>query len=265
MYIRVDILAMYALIYARWMCIQEDGRRVVPGTVPHQRRVRSASVADRTEAWLVDLYETALTVDWATVWHGLAAVAGVPLDRFRPAVDEAGLRLRVMAGGATMRDAFGDGLGACGREPDGWLLDELVAADERLIIEASRLYDDVVGFLGGLRATGCRVAIVSNCAEQTGALVAHHGLDELVDAVVLSCEVRSLKPEPEIYLHALAMLGAGPDQATLVDDQRSYCEGAVGVGMRALHLDRKGLVPSGHTPPEGITVVRNLTGASAHT
>ena len=53
--------------------------------------------------------------------------------------------------------------------------------------------------------------------------------------IVVSGEVKLLKPDPAIYYLALDRFGLRPQQALFVDDRRINVEGAEAVGMRA-HL-----------------------------
>src|SRR6185312_5474458 len=82
------------------------------------------------------------------------------------------------------------------------------------------------------------------------------GVDQLADELVLSCEVRSAKPAPEIFRHALGRLGVGPEAAVFVDDQARFCAGSVAVGIRAAQIVRGDL--DGQLPAEGVTLVRSL-------
>jgi putative hydrolase of the HAD superfamily len=53
------------------------------------------------------------------------------------------------------------------------------------------------------------------------------------DALVLSCEVGLVKPEPEIYRRALAATGIPAAESVFFDDVERYVEGAREVGLRA--------------------------------
>ena len=86
-------------------------------------------------------------------------------------------------------------------------------------------------------------------------------MDKLVDELVLSCEVRSAKPSPGIYRHALSQLGVPAEAAVFVDDQTRFCAGSVAVGIRAAQIVRGEL--DGQRPAEGITVVRSLSEVGA--
>ena len=80
-------------------------------------------------------------------------------------------------------------------------------------------------------------ALVSNCADTTRAQLDYLGVIPLVDAVVLSCEVGSMKPYPEIYVTALEELGVAAVDAVFIDDQPTFCVGARG-GRRPPDPDR---------------------------
>jgi putative hydrolase of the HAD superfamily len=64
------------------------------------------------------------------------------------------------------------------------------------------------------------------------------GVTELADAVILSCEIGSVKPSPEIYLTALEDLGVAAADAVMIDDQPAFCAGAEAVGVRAIRMVR---------------------------
>ncbi len=54
--------------------------------------------------------------------------------------------------------------------------------------------------------------------------------------IVVSGEVKLLKPDPAIYYLALDRFGLRPDQALFVDDRLINVEGARAVGMHAHHF-----------------------------
>jgi putative hydrolase of the HAD superfamily len=73
--------------------------------------------------------------------------------------------------------------------------------------------------------------------------------------------VRSAKPEPEIFRHALDRLGVSPEAAVFVDDQARFCAGSVAVGIRTAQIVRGEL--DGQLPAEGVTLVRSLVEVEA--
>ena len=95
-------------------------------------------------------------------------------------------------------------------------------------------------FLEALRELGVRTAFVSNCAENTRPLLDRLGLTALVDELVLSCEVRAVKPDPAIFEVAVERLGVLPGESLFVDDQLAFCRAAEAAGIRAVQIDRAG-------------------------
>lgn len=189
-------------------------------------------------AVLIDVYETALTCDFVAHSRELPALAGVSPtvwdERFRT------LAPAVMDGRMRMADAFAAVIRSTGGDAPPALLEELVRRDQSLLLQTSRLHDDTVPFLETLRRRGVPAAFVSNCAENTGPLLAHLGLSGLVDAVVLSCDVGHAKPAGGIFRAALDQLAVPAHGTLFVDDQETYCLGATALGIDAVRIDRAG-------------------------
>ena len=152
--------------------------------------------------------------------------------------------------------AYGQMLRVLGRPPRAGLVREMVRADRELLLANTRLFDDALPFLESLRARGVKVAIVSNCAENTRPTLVALGVDTRADALVLSCEVGSAKPKAEIFRYALGRLGVPAQAAVFVDDQAGYCAGSVAVGINTVQIVRGEL--DGKAPAAGSTVVRSL-------
>jgi HAD superfamily hydrolase (TIGR01509 family) len=117
-------------------------------------------------------------------------------------------------------------------------LQRLLSRDRELLFTHAIVHPDSVPFLEELRRLEVRTAIVSNCAEGTRPLLDHLGLSELVDDLVLSCEVGSSKPDAAIFETALAAIGAAPEETVFVDDQPAYCDGARRTGITAVCIRR---------------------------
>ena len=118
----------------------------------------------------------------------------------------------------------------------------------------TRLFDNTVPFFEWLRSEGILIALVSNCGDTTRGLLEHLGVIPLVDAVVLSCEVGSAKPSPEIYVTALADLGVAAADALFIDDQPTYCMGAEAVGVRPIQIVRDGV--------DAVNAINAISGAA---
>lgn len=187
-------------------------------------------------ACLIDVYDTVLSVDFARHTGSLAELAGVDADAFRVAVAPWGRA--VTDGSASIRSALKEVLRDLGSHVDDDRLGQLVDADRRLLHDLTVLHEDTEPFLQTMRTKGIRTAFVSNCADNTRSLLTGLGLNDLVDVLVLSCEVGAAKPDPRIYNLALELLEVEPHQAVFVDDQQRYCDGAAAIGMRTVLIDR---------------------------
>jgi HAD superfamily hydrolase (TIGR01509 family) len=213
----------------------------------------------RLEACLVDAYDTILTCDFSILRNELSALADISSDTWQ--VEYARIGPLVSDGRISKAEAFGRLLRAAGREAEPGLVAELVRQDQELLLTHARLFDDTIPFLRRLRDRGIKIAIVSNCTENTRPLLVKHGVDALADALVLSCEVRSAKPAAEIFRCALDRLGVTAEAAVFVDDQPGYCAGSVAAGIRAVQIVRAGLNGQGldgQIPAPGAAVVRSL-------
>jgi putative hydrolase of the HAD superfamily len=90
----------------------------------------------------------------------------------------------------------------------------------------------MVNVVRAARSAGLRTALLSN---SWGNKYLRDDWDQLFDAVVISGEVGMRKPEPEIYLHTLTLLGCAPAQAVFVDDLEANVRGAAAVGIIGVH------------------------------
>ncbi|MBI4507393.1 MAG: HAD-IA family hydrolase [Chloroflexi bacterium] len=105
------------------------------------------------------------------------------------------------------------------------------------------LFDDALPALRAAREGDAGVAVISNTDQNLEALCDELGLAAHLDALVCSCDVGCEKPAPAIFHAALARLSIAPQRALHIGDQyHSDVVGARGVGMRAVLLDRLGLL-----------------------
>jgi len=213
----------------------------------------------RLEACLVDVYDTMVTCDFMPLRQGVPALAGIPLAAWEQ--EYALLSPPLNDGRMSKAEAFRQIMASCGVQAPDDLVAEMVRQDQELLLANARLFDDAIPFLTRLRDRGIKIAIVSNCTENTRAMLVATGVDKLADELVLSCEVLSAKPSPGIFRHALGRLGVSAEAALFVDDQARFCAGSVAVGIRAAQIVRGEL--DGQVPAEGVTVVRSLTEVEA--
>jgi putative hydrolase of the HAD superfamily len=117
--------------------------------------------------------------------------------------------------------------------------------DWHLTPDAWRPYPDAAAVLGGLRERGLRVAVVSNIGWDLRPVFRAHGLDELVNAYVLSFEHGVQKPERRLFEIACAELGLPPGRVGMVGDDRGADGGAAALGCPVAFVDH---LPVGERP-----------------
>jgi HAD superfamily hydrolase (TIGR01509 family) len=117
-------------------------------------------------------------------------------------------------------------------------------------------YDDAVPTLKALRDKGIRTALVSNIGVDVRPVLERAGLAGLLDAVVLSCDIGAVKPDPAIFTHALELIGVRPERALMVGDSWRDDGGAAQVGTRVL------LLPRTRGPVHGLDAVLRLVASS---
>lgn len=167
---------------------------------------------------LVREYLPAAAVDWGA-WFGLAP------RRFLAALydgDADGVligRVGEDAWWTTVGERLGAGPGA-------------IAALRRDLDARETWEDELVGRLRALRGTpGVRTVIVSNTWPRLRTRMARAGLLDLVDHLVLSCEVGCAKPDPRIFRLALRGAGVAPSRALFVDDTPGHVDAARELGL----------------------------------
>jgi len=187
-------------------------------------------------ACLVDVYDTILKSRFVPRMEALVEPLGITLGDWLAEWDK--MREDRDRGRLTIADSIARTLPAFGIEPEPGLVADLSRRDVELARAATRLCEDTVPFLEWLRSNGVLTALVSNCADTTRGLLESLGVVPLVDAVILSCEVGSVKPYPEIYVTALEELGVAAVDAAFIDDQPTFCVGAEAVGIRPIQIAR---------------------------
>jgi HAD superfamily hydrolase (TIGR01509 family) len=187
-------------------------------------------------ACLVDVYDTILESNFVQRMESLIAPLGIAVGDWLAEWDK--MREDRDRGKLTIAASFARTLSGLGIEPEPELVGDLSRRDVELSPAFTRLCADTVPFLQWLRSNGVLTALVSNCADTTRPQLERLGIIPLVDAAILSCEVGSMKPYPEIYVTALEELGVAAVDAVFIDDQPTFCVGAEAVGIRPIQIAR---------------------------
>ena len=95
-------------------------------------------------------------------------------------------------------------------------------------------HPDVEPAMRVLREGGVRVSCLTNGApEVVESFLSRNGLDDLVETVITTSELRAWKPPAKVYLHAATKLDLPPDQVCLVACHAWDCHGAKRAGLMA--------------------------------
>jgi putative hydrolase of the HAD superfamily len=196
-------------------------------------------------AFLIDLYDTLVSSDWDRWRAELSSGAGISIETLDRAFHET-RAARNTGVYPSLEESTRAIVLASGLPDDPEIVRWWVDMDERFMQDGVALHDDSLPTVRALRARGDRVALVSNCGHDTRLLLDRLDLEAEFDALLLSFEVGSRKPEAAIYRAALDALQVEASDSLFVDDQTEYCDGA-----RALGIDTRLISRPGADPAEG--------------
>ncbi len=124
----------------------------------------------------------------------------------------------------------------------GHVADELADAFTFRREELVKPFPGAVETLGTLRESEARLALITNGeARFQRAKIERFGLAPYFDPILIESEFGVGKPDPRPFLHALACLGAAPQEAWMVGDDLEYdIRPAQALGMGTVWVDRLG-------------------------
>jgi putative hydrolase of the HAD superfamily len=101
----------------------------------------------------------------------------------------------------------------------------------------SRMNDEMILWVQQVHAAGFKTAILSNMPTDMATHVRNnYAWISHFDHHIFSGEVRSVKPEPEIYQHCIDALGVQPSEALFIDDRDVNLEQARAAGIRGIRF-----------------------------
>ena len=104
-----------------------------------------------------------------------------------------------------------------------------------------------------------RIGLISNTHRCLASFQSHFELQGLISATVSSSDHGFMKPHPSIFTAALQLLDVPPAEAVMVGDSlRHDVEGALGVGMRAVLLNRGDSAAPRVAADHRVPVIRSL-------
>lgn len=148
---------------------------------------------------------------------------------------------------AAHREVFAEVLRRGGVEPD------LIEGLYLTLWDRWLAYEDAAPTMAALQAAGIKLVVLSNIGVDARPMLARAGLLPFADAIVLSVELGVVKPEPEIFRHALQSVDASAERTLMVGDSIDDA-GALAVGIRTLLLPRRPM------PTRGLDAVLRVVG-----
>ncbi|AUG81467.1 haloacid dehalogenase [Kitasatospora sp. MMS16-BH015] len=173
---------------------------------------------------------------WDTHAARSAAPLGIPTQQWRRALDESFPERAVGALGDLPR-TFRTLARRCGVDPDEEALAAATAARLACQRELFVFRDDALDTLERLRHDGLRIGVLSDCTIELAETWPTLPIAPLVDAVVLSCQERRRKPDPELFRRIARALDTRADDCLYVGDGGGdELSGATAQGMTAVML-----------------------------
>lgn len=114
---------------------------------------------------------------------------------------------------------------------------QIRAAHDRWIETITGPVEGMESLLTELRDAGIPQYGLTNFSAETFPLVDHHPHFELLDGVVVSGRLGSVKPDPAIYREAVRLAGVPADATLFFDDSQENVDGALAVGIRAVRFE----------------------------
>lgn len=119
---------------------------------------------------------------------------------------------------------------------------EMSAAERVRLLEAYRYlpaFADAELGLKQLKAAGCRLYAFSNGKPgDVGNLLQHAHIDQYLEGVISTDEIKSFKPNPAVYAHFLRQAGACGSEAWLISGNPFDVIGAISAGLRGAWVKR---------------------------
>jgi putative hydrolase of the HAD superfamily len=173
-----------------------------------------------THAVIFDLFDTLVyltnpIIDEAR--HAIALRAGVDPDAWA-ALWRGNVVDRMVGMLGSIEDEIRATLRQLGADPSPGMLAELRELQLDGWAGAVTVYPETIPLLTTLRQRDLKLGLVSNCSADAGATVARIGLASHFDAIVFSCDVGLMKPDPAIYQRTCAALRVTPSESMFVAD-----------------------------------------------
>ncbi len=123
-----------------------------------------------------------------------------------------------------------------GKASDAELIQQLIVQD---VTGWGALNEAMLQYIRELKQRGIRLAILSNMTFETLKYLRDNFLGlEMFNHCCFSCEVKMIKPQPEIYRHCAGQLGLRPAECLFIDDTLENVTGAQRAGLVGVHYQK---------------------------
>ncbi len=112
--------------------------------------------------------------------------------------------------------------------------DELMSQLDTFYEKDDEINAQVLTLVQALRAAGYKTAILSNNTIENARKIHAAQFSEYFDAIIISIEVGSMKPEPEIFQKLFAALQVKPEETIFVDDTTKSLSTATDIGYHPI-------------------------------
>lgn len=112
--------------------------------------------------------------------------------------------------------------------------DELMSQLDIFYEKDDEINAKVLTLVQALRASGYKTAILSNNTIENARKIHAAEFSKYFDAIIISIEVGSMKPEPEIFQKLFATLQVRPEETIFVDDTTKSLSTATDIGYRPI-------------------------------
>lgn len=187
------------------------------------------------KAVIFDMYETLITHYQSPLYFGkqIAADAGIPESKFRELWDATESDRTI--GKLTLEEVIETILknnGCYSQE----LFQKIVQKRIQVKEECFRhLHREIIPLLSGLKESGMKVGLISNCFSEEVAVIRKSVLFPYFDAACLSYEQKVQKPDAEIFRRCVSQLNVKAEECLYVGDGGSHeLEAAKEIGMNAV-------------------------------
>lgn len=106
-------------------------------------------------------------------------------------------------------------------------------------INNNKIYLDTKPVLNQLKKLNYKLGIISDCdLDVADGIIKKHNLNKFFDVKVISSEIKSYKPDPQVFSKAVELAKCKPREVVYVGDSEIDIKGAKEVGLFTIIIDR---------------------------